>query len=103
MNRSPSAPPSGVAPRLPSGWRARLARDPIPILLREGPAALAARVRRDLIDDDEARPAERALGPDKVAAAVATLRALERMAELGLDRQEAQVARAAEFLLASQT
>jgi hypothetical protein len=130
MNRSPSAPPTGAAPRLPSGWRARLARDPIPILLREGPPALAARVRRDLIDDDEAprapevleyaevkaflkkqgksgefgpRPAERALGPDKVAAAVSSIRALERMAELGLDREQPTVTRAAEFLLASQT
>src|SRR2546423_947150 len=53
MNRSPFVPPAAAAaPRFPSGWRARLTRDPIPLLLREGPPALAARVRRELIDDD---------------------------------------------------
>ena len=51
-------PPPGPA-RFPSGWRARLGRDPIPILLREGSPALVARVRRALIDDEEAPgPAE---------------------------------------------
>ena len=54
MNRLTPAPPPGVPPRFPSGWRARLGRDPVPILLREGSPALVARVRRDLIDDDEA-------------------------------------------------
>src|SRR3954451_12968699 len=59
MNRLTPAPPSGVPTRFPSGWRARLARDPVPILLREGSPGLVARVRRDLIDDEEAPgPAE---------------------------------------------
>src|ERR1700760_4148439 len=61
MNRISPAPPAAPPPgRFPSGWRARLARDPVPILLREGSPALAARVRRDLIDDDEAP------GPDEI-------------------------------------
>src|SRR5260370_5585627 len=60
-NRTPFGPTAVNPPRLPSGWRARLARDPIPILLREGSPALVARVRRDLIADDEAP------GPDEVA------------------------------------
>src|SRR5215510_12476673 len=102
MNRLTPAPSPGVPPRFPSGWRARLGRDPIPILLREGSPALVARVRRALIDDEEApgpaevagypevkaflrkqekngafpaKAAERALGSDKLARAVATLRA----------------------------
>src|SRR5204863_7079233 len=54
MNRLSPAPPNPPPGRFPSGWRARLGRDPVPILLREGSPALAARVRRDLIDDDEA-------------------------------------------------
>jgi hypothetical protein len=129
MNRSPFVPTAAAAARFPSGWRARLARDPIPTLLREGSPALAARVRRELIDDDEAprgaevlaypevkaflkkqgkkgefpaKPAEKALGPDKFAATLATLRALERMAELGLDSTTAAVASAAEVVLSSQ-
>lgn len=129
MNRSPFAPPAAPTPRFPSGWRARLARDPIPILLREGPASLTARVRRDLIDDDEAprgaellaypdvkaflkkqgpkggfaaRPAEKALGPEKFATVVATMRALERMAEFGLDMSIPAVSAAAEVVLATQ-
>lgn len=129
MNRSPFAPPAAVTPRFPSGWRARLARDPIPTLLREGPASLTARVRRDLIDDDEAprgdellaypdvkailkkqgrkgefsaKPAEKALGPEKFATVLATLRALERLAELGLDASLPAVASAAEVVLATQ-
>lgn len=129
MNRSPFAPPAATTARFPSGWRARLARDPIPILLREGPESLAARVRRDLIDDDEAprgaellgypdvkaflrkqgkkgefpaKPAEKALGSDKFASVLATLRALERLAELGLDVTVPAVAAAAEMVLATQ-
>src|SRR6516225_10860129 len=115
MNRLTPAPPPAAAPaRFPSGWRARLARDPVPILLREGSPALVARVRRGLIDDEEAprgdevaaytevkaflrkqekqgsfpaRPPEKTLGPPKFARAVATLRALERLADFGLDKQ----------------
>ena len=129
MNRLTPAPPPGTPPRFPSGWRARLGRDPVPILLREGSDALVARVRRDLIDDDEApsadeiltyqevkaflrkqdkqgafpaRPPEKTLGPAKFASAVATLRALERMADYGLRRSEAPVERAADLLLDSQ-
>ena len=129
MNRLTPVPPPGTPPRFPSGWRARLGRDPVPILLREGSKALVARVRRDLIDDDEApkaeevltypevkaflrkqdksgafpaKPPERTLGPAKFARAVATLRALERMADFGLRRAEAPVARAADLLLDSQ-
>ena len=129
MNRLTPAPPPGAPPRFPSGWRARLGRDPVPILLREGSDALVSRVRRDLIDDDEApaaaeiltyaevkaflrkqdkqgafppRPPEKTLGPAKFARAVATLRALERMADYGLRRSEEPVARAADLLLDSQ-
>jgi hypothetical protein len=129
MNRSPFAPPVTASPRFPSGWRARLARDPIPTLLREGPASLTARVRRDLIDDDEAprgaellaypdvraflkkqgpkgefpaKPAEKALGPEKFATVLATVRALERLAELGLDVTVPAVAAAAEMVIATQ-
>ncbi len=129
MNRSPFAPPTATALRFPSGWRARLARDPIPTLLREGPASLTARVRRDLIDDDEApggaellaypdvksflkkqgkkgefpaKPAEKALGVEKFATVLATMRALERLAELGLDAHVPAVAAAAEFVLETQ-
>jgi hypothetical protein len=129
MNRLTPAPPPGASPRFPSGWRARLGRDPVPILLREGSDALVSRVRRDLIDDDEApgaeeiltyaevkaflrkqdkqgafpaKPPEKTLGPAKFARAVATLRALERMADYGLRRSEEAVARAADLLLGSQ-
>jgi hypothetical protein len=129
MNRLTPAPPPGAPPRFPSGWRARLGRDPVPILLREGSDALVSRVRRDLIDDDEApaaaeiltyaevkaflrkqdkqgafppKPPEKTLGPAKFARAVATLRALERMADYGLRRSEEPVARAADLLLGSQ-
>ena len=129
MSRSPFAPPAGGPTRFPSGWRARLGRDPIPILLREGSPALVARVRRALIDDEEApgpaevaaypevkaflrkqeksgafpvKAADRALGPDKLARAVATLRALDRLTELGLDVSLPGVESAAEFLLSSQ-
>jgi hypothetical protein len=129
MSRSPFAPPAGGPTRFPSGWRARLGRDPIPILLREGSPALVARVRRALIDDDEApgpaeisaypevksflrkqekkggfpiKAAERAMGSEKLAYALATLRALDRLTELGLDVTLPAVKSAAEFLLSSQ-
>lgn len=129
MSRSPFAPPAGGPTRFPSGWRARLGRDPIPILLREGSPALVARVRRALIDDEEApgaaevaaypevkaflrkqekkgafpiKAAERAMGSEKFAHALATLRALDRVTELGLDVTLPGVKLAAEFLLSSQ-
>src|ERR1700753_636528 len=129
MNRLTPAPPPGMPPRFPSGWRARLGRDPVPILLREGSDALVARVRRDLIDDEEApradeimtysevkaflrkqdkagafpaKPPEKTLGPAKFARAAAPLRALERMADYGLRKTEDPVARAADLLLDSQ-
>ena len=56
MNRprfTPSPPVSSPSRAL-SGWRARLASDPIPRLLREGSPSVLARIRRDLIDDSEA-------------------------------------------------
>jgi squalene cyclase len=129
MNRLTPAPPSGAPSRFPSGWRARLGRDPVPILLRESSPALVARVRRDLIDDDEApgpdevvtypevkaflrkqepggafppKPPEKALGSQKFARAVATIRALERLADFGLGQAHPAVSKAAEFLLSSQ-
>src|SRR3569623_2054288 len=129
MNRAPFAPSPAVAARGPSCGRARLAREPIPALLREGPPSLSARVRRELIDDDEAprgtevlayadvkaflkkqskkgdfpaKPLEKGLGSEKFASVVATVRARERMAERGLDAQEDAVAQAAEFVLATQ-
>ena len=130
MNRLTPANPQGVQTRFPSGWRARLARDPVPILLREGNPALVARVRRDLIDDEEApradevatypevkaflrkqepsgafppKPPEARLGPPKFARAVGTLRALERLADFGLGPAHPTVAKAAELLFGSQT
>jgi len=129
MNRLTPVAPPGASPRFPSGWRARLGRDPVPILLREGSRALVARVRRDLIDDDEApgaeevltypevkaflrkqdksgafpaKPPEKTLGPARFSRAVAAIRALERMADYGLGASEAPVASAAELLLESQ-
>jgi hypothetical protein len=129
MNRLTPAPPPGAPPRFPSGWRARLGRDPVPILLREGSPALVGRVRRDLIDDDEApgqdevvtypevkaflkkqdktgafpvKPPEKTLGSAKFARAIATLRALERMGDFGLRKAHPAISRAAELLLASQ-
>jgi hypothetical protein len=129
MNRLTPAPPPGTPPRFPSGWRARLGRDPVPILLREGSPALLARVRRDLIDDDEApkaeeiltypevktflrkqekngsfaaKPPEKTLGSARFGHAVGTIRALERLAEFGLRSTEEPVKRAADFLLGSQ-
>ena len=106
-----------------------MAKDPIPMLLREGSPALAARIRRELIDDDEApkadeilsyaevkaflkkqgkkgefaaKPPEKALGPEPFATALSTLRALERCNEFGLGVEVPEVKAAAEFLLASQ-
>jgi Squalene-hopene cyclase C-terminal domain len=129
MNRLSPAAPLPAAGRYPSGWRARLGRDPVPILLREGSPALAARVRRDLIDDDEApgeaelvtypevkaflrkqeangafpaKPPEKALGSAKFGRAVATIRALERLADLGLRSTHPAVEKAANVLFASQ-
>jgi Squalene-hopene cyclase C-terminal domain len=129
MNRPSPAPSPPTAGRFPSGWRARLGRDPVPILLREGSPALSARVRRDLIDDDEApgaaeivtypevkaflrkqdgsgafpaKPPEKTLGSQKFGRAVATLRALERLADFGLGRDHVAVEKAADVLLASQ-
>jgi Squalene-hopene cyclase C-terminal domain len=129
MNRLSPAPPPPAAGRFPSGWRARLGRDPVPILLREGSPALSARVRRDLIDDEEApdaaelvtypevkaflrkqeasgafplKPPEKGLGSQKFGRAVATIRALERLADFGLGREHAVVDKAAEVLLDSQ-
>jgi hypothetical protein len=102
----------------------------VPILLREGSPALAARVRRDLIDDDEApredevvtyaevksflkkqessgafpaKPPEKTLGSQKFARAVATIRGLERLADFGLTREHPAVQKAAALLLSSQS
>jgi hypothetical protein len=129
MNRLSPAPPPAAAGRFPSGWRARLGRDPVPILLREGSPALAARVRRDLIDDEEApredevvtypevkaflrkqegsgafpvKPPEKALGSQKFGRAVATIRGLERLADYGLGHTHPAVQKAASLLLSSQ-
>jgi hypothetical protein len=101
----------------------------VPILLREGSPALAARVRRDLIDDEEApgaaevvtypevkaflrkqeasgafpgKPPEKGMGSPKFGRAVATIRALERLADFGLRHDHPAVAKAADVLLASQ-
>jgi len=101
--------------RAMSGWRARLAQDPIPRLLREGSEAVVARVRRDLIDDDEAptvdeiwgykevkafakkfgkngafapKVAEKNIGTLKFANVLATVRAIDRMADLGVRADE---------------
>jgi hypothetical protein len=129
MNRLSPAPPPPVPGRFPSGWRARLGRDPVPILLRDGSPALSARVRRDLIDDEEApreeelvtypevkaflrkqegsgafpaKPPEKTLGSQKFGRAVATIRGLERLADFGLGRTHPAVEKAASLLLSSQ-
>ena len=89
-----------------------------------------ARVRRDLIDDDEApgqdevvtypevkaflkkqekngafpiKPPEKTLGSAKFGRAIATVRALERLADYGLRKAHPAVAQAVELLLSSQT
>ncbi|HEY2808757.1 MAG TPA: prenyltransferase/squalene oxidase repeat-containing protein [Steroidobacteraceae bacterium] len=99
------------------------------MLLREGSPALVARVRRDLIADDEApgpdevasypevkaflrkqdkkgyflpKSTEKALGSAKFAACLATLRGLDHLAEIGLGLPNPTVETAAEFLLSSQ-
>ena len=115
MNRpslfAPSPPVAQPPPRALSGWRARLASDPIPRLLREGTPSVLARVRRDLIDDSEApgaeeiatypevkallrkaekdgsfapRAPEKELGGPKFARCLATVRSLDRLTDLGL-------------------
>src|SRR5512133_3585906 len=138
MNRpnlfAPSPPAAQPPPRALSGWRARLASDPIPRLLREGTPSVLARVRRDLIDDSEAptaeeiagyaevkallrkldkdgsfapRAPEKELGGPKFARCLATVRSLDRLADLGL-RVEGkghvtqQLHKIADCLLASQ-
>jgi hypothetical protein len=113
MNRprfSPSPPVSSPSRAL-SGWRARLASDPIPRLLREGSPSVLARIRRDLIDDSEApgldevwgypevkatvkkmekngsfapKAPDKALGGPKFAGTLGTLRMLDRLADLGV-------------------
>ena len=120
------APSAG---RAVSGWRARLVRDPVPDLLRQGSPALVARLRRDLIGDDEAPgPAEvvaypevrallrqqdrdgaipphgpdRQLGGPRFARCLATLRALDRLIDLGVGPEHPAVVAAADCLLASQ-
>ena len=138
MNRPSLFPPSPPAPQPPpralSGWRARLASDPIPRLLREGTPSVLARVRRDLIDDSEApsadeiagypevkallrkidkdgsfapRAAEKELGGPKFAKCLATVRALDRLADLGLRLEgkgpvAQQLNKIAKFLLSTQ-
>ena len=138
MNRPrlfPTSVPISSPPRALSGWRARLASDPIPRLLREGTPSVLARVRRDLIDDSEApaaheiasyrevqavlrkmesdgsfapRAPEKGIGSGKFALCLATVRALARLADLGL-RVEGeggatpQLRKMADVILASQT
>jgi hypothetical protein len=135
MNRPRFFPPSpgSSAPRALSGWRARLASDPIPRLLREGSPSVLARVRRDLIDDSEAptpgeiaeypevktvlkkmekngtyapKALEKALGGAKFASCLATLRALDRLADFGMriegDGAGSPIRKIADALLDSQ-
>jgi hypothetical protein len=117
MNRprySPT-PPLSSPSRALSGWRARLASDPIPRLLREGSPSVLARIRRDLIDDSEApgidevwaypevkglikkmqkngsfepKAPEKALGGAKFASTLATLRSIDRLADLGVRTEQ---------------
>jgi len=138
MNRPslfpPLPPPASPPPRALSGWRARLASDPIPRLLREGAPSVLARVRRDLIDDSEApttdeiaeypevkaitrkmekdgsyapRASDKEIGGPKFTACLSTLRALDRLADLGM-RAEAEsdsskmLRKSADFILSSQ-
>jgi hypothetical protein len=135
MNRprySPT-PPLSSPSRALSGWRARLASDPIPRLLREGSPSVLARIRRDLIDDSEApgldevwaypevkslikkmlkngsfepKAPEKALGGAKFASTLATLRAIDRLADLGVRTEEgrapAELKKSVDHLLASQ-
>ncbi len=130
----PAPASASAASRALSGWRARLASDPIPRLLREGSPSILARIRRDLIDDSEAptvkevwaypevkalvkkmdkdggflpRPPDKLLGSAKFASALATLRAIDRFADLGVrnegDEASAPLRKAADFLLDSQS
>jgi Prenyltransferase and squalene oxidase repeat len=136
MNRprfTPSAPVSSPSRAL-SGWRARLASDPIPRLLREGSPSVLARIRRDLIDDSEApglsevwaypevkaivkkvekngayaaKAPDKALGGPKFAAALATLRTIDRLTDLGVrvaegDKSPPELSKSVDFLLESQ-
>ena len=138
MNRPrlfPSSLSISSPPRALSGWRARLASDPIPRLLREGTPSVLARVRRDLIDDSEAPTAheiaayrevqtvlrkmssdgsytphvpEKGMGSAAFADCLATVRALDRLADLGLrvENEEGatpQLRKMADVILASQT
>src|SRR4029453_18565087 len=107
---TPPAPLSSPSRAL-SGWRARLASDPIPRLLREGSPSVLARIRRDPIDDSEGpalpgiwgypegksivkkmekngsyapKAPDKALGGPRFAAALSTLRTLDRLADLGV-------------------
>ena len=137
MNRPrlfPTSLPFSSPPRALSGWRARLASDPIPRLLREGTPSVLARVRRDLIDDSEAptareiagyrevqavlrkmegdgsylpRAPEKGMGSERFAVCLATVRALDRLADLGLRVEDEggatpQLRKMAEVILASQ-
>jgi hypothetical protein len=135
MNRprfSP-APPVASPSRALSGWRARLASDPIPRLLREGSPSVLARIRRDLIDDSEApgldevwaypevkalvrkmekngsfaaKAPDKALGSPRFATALSTLRAIDRLADLGVRAETGKLPDAlrktVDFLLDSQ-
>lgn len=130
----PTTPPAAPPPaRAMTGWRARLAQDPIPKLLREGSPAVVARVRRDVIDDDEApdvaevlgykevqafakkfakdgsfppKAPEKAMGLAAFATALSTLKAVDRLADLGLRIEgmpkDSVLHRAVDFLLSSQ-
>ncbi len=137
MNRPrlfPTSPTASSPPRALSGWRARLASDPIPRLLREGSPSVLARVRRDLIDDSEAPTAqeiadyaevkavlrkmekdgsfaahalEKGMGSARFASCLATVRALDRLADLGLRLEgeagaRPQLERIADYILSSQ-
>jgi hypothetical protein len=137
MNRPrlfPTSPTASTPPRALSGWRARLASDPIPRLLREGSPSVLARVRRDLIDDSEAptakeiaeypevkavlrkmekdgsfaaHPPEKTLGSAKFASCLATVRALDKLADLGLRLEtdggaRDQLEKIADYILSSQ-
>ncbi|MDX2023314.1 MAG: hypothetical protein SF187_23975 [Deltaproteobacteria bacterium] len=118
MNRPRFSVPAATTPPPPTpparamtGWRARLAQDPIPRLLREGSPAVVARVRRDLMEDDEAptvadiwaykevqafakkiaktgclppKPVEKAMGGAKFAAAVAGIKTIDKLADYGV-------------------
>jgi hypothetical protein len=120
-----------------------LASDPIPRLLREGSPSVLARIRRDLIDDSEApalpeiwaypevkatvkkmdkngsyapKAPDKALGGPRFAAALSTLRMVDRLADLGVRvdlegnsasdsppvKPPAELKKSVDFLLSSQ-